>query len=56
MTDSQQVNQARSELHAQLVARLRTSEKRRSLILMFMSAPAAGLLALIVYRFVINLA
>lgn len=56
VSDSQLVNQARSDLHTQLVARLQTRERRRSTLLIAMTAPAAGLLSLIVYRFVINLA
>ena len=47
---------ARRELHTQLIAQVAAREKRRSLLLVSMFAPALGLLALIVYRFVASLA
>ncbi|MCA8916994.1 MAG: hypothetical protein KDB90_16510 [Planctomycetes bacterium] len=46
---------ARRELHTQLVAQVAAREKKRSLLLISMSAPALGMLTLIVYRFVASL-
>jgi hypothetical protein len=52
MTNEAIMSEARREHHTQLVAGLRASDRRRSRVLLALSAPAAGLLALIVYRFV----
>ncbi|MCB9894487.1 MAG: hypothetical protein H6839_08555 [Planctomycetes bacterium] len=48
-------SEARRELHTRLIAQLASQEKKRSWLLLSMSAPALGLLVLIVYRFVASL-
>ena len=54
MKTENDLSTARRELNTRMVAQVAARERKRSLLLISMTAPALGLLALVVYRFVAN--